>query len=151
MNQNYHFWEDGQLIGEVLLHVDDLLYGGSDFFHRKVMDTFTNMFTVGSKEDTDFVYVGWHLKQSNQGITVSQDNYTKKVDNPDMDKYRCREGEDILDEEEQSHFRKLVGSINWLAMNTRPDLCFDAMEMACNFGKAKVKDIKRAGRILKNQ
>lgn len=145
----YNFWKDGQLIGEVLLHVDDLLYGGSDFFHRKVMDAFTNMFTVGSKEDTDFIYVGWHLKQSNQGITVSQDNYTKKVDNPDMDKYRCREGEDILDEEEQSHFRKLVGSINWLAMNTRPDLCFDAMEMACNFGKAKVKDIKRAGRILK--
>ena len=42
----YNFWKDGQLIGEVLLHVDDLLYGGSDFFHRKVMDAFTNMFTV---------------------------------------------------------------------------------------------------------
>jgi hypothetical protein len=145
----YNFWKDGQLIGQVLLHVDDLLYGGSDVFHRKVMDAFMKMFTVGSKEDTDFVYVGWHLKQNNQGITVSQDNYTKKVGNPDMDKYRCRDGDDILDDEEQSHFRKLVGNINWLAMNTRPDLCFDAMEMACNFGKAKVKDIKRAGRILK--
>ena len=42
----------------------------------------------------------------------------------------------------------MVGNINWLAMSTRPDLCFDAMEMACNFGKARVKDIKRAGRIL---
>ena len=39
--------------------------------------------------------------------------------------------------------------INWFAMNTRPDLCSDAMEMAYNLGKARVKDIKRAGRILR--
>ena len=66
-----------------------------------------------------------------------------------MDVYSCRDGEEVLKEEEQSHFRKLVGIINWLSMNTRPDLCFDAIEMACNFGKAKIKDIKRAGRILR--
>ena len=65
-----------------------------------------------------------------------------------MGAYNRRDGEEMLKDEEQSHFRKLVGNINWLAMNTRPDLCFDAMEMACNFGKARVKDIKRAGRIL---
>ena len=58
---------------------------GSDLFHRKVIDSFMRMFTVGSKEDTDFVYVGWHMKQSRHGITVSQDNYIKKVDNPDME------------------------------------------------------------------
>ena len=34
-------------------------------------------------------------------------------------------------------------------MNTRPDLCFDATEMVFNFGKAKIKDIKRAARILR--
>ena len=145
----YYFWRGGELQGQVLLHVDDLLYGGTELFHRRVMDGYMKMFTVGSKEDTDFVYVGWHLKQSSQGITVSQDNYIKKVDSPDMDRYSSRDGEEELNEEEQSHFRKLVGNINWLAMNTRPDLCFDAMEMACNFGKAKIRDIKRAGRILR--
>ena len=71
---------------------------------------------------------------------MSQDNYIKKVDNQDMEKYRLRDGEEVLNDEEQSHFRKLVGNINWLAMKTRPDLCFDAMEMACNFGMATVKD-----------
>ena len=128
--------------------MDDLLYGGSNLFHKKVIDRFMEMFTVGSKDDTDFVYVGWHMKQSKHSITVSQDNYIKKVENPDMGANNRRDGEEMLKDEEQSHFRKLVGNINWLAMNTRPDLCFDAMEMACNFGKARVKDIKRAGRIL---
>ena len=37
---------------------------------------------------------------------------------------------------------------NELAMNTKADLCFNAMEMAGNFGKARVKDVKRAGRIF---
>ena len=66
----YNFWKGGELHGQVLLHVDDLLNGGSDLFHRKVISSFMKMFTVGSKEDTDFVCVGWHLKQSRQGITV---------------------------------------------------------------------------------
>ena len=83
------------------------------------------------------------------GIAVSQDDYIKKVDNPDAVAYNYRDGEEVLKENEQSHFRKLVGNTNWLAMNNRPDLCFDAMERACNFEKARVKDIKRAGRILR--
>ena len=144
----YNHYYNGELQGQVLLHVDDLLYGGSERFHKRIIDSFMKMFTVGSKEDTDFIYVGWHMKQSRHSITVSQDNYIKKVENPDMGAYKRRDGEEMLQDEEQSHFRKLVGNINWLAMNTRPDLCFDAMEMACNFGKARVKDNKRAGRIL---
>merc|ERR1711867_375135 len=34
-------------------------------------------------------------------------------------------------------------------MNNRLDLCFDARETACNLGKARVKDIERAKRILR--
>ena len=56
-------------------------------------------------------------------------------------------GEKVQKEDEQSHFRKLVENINWLAMNIKPDLCLDAIEMARNFEKARFKDIKKAGRI----
>ena len=105
------------------------------------------MFTGGSKEDADFDYVGWYMKQSKHSITVSQDNYIKKVENPDMGAYNRRDGEQMLKDEEQSHIRKLVDNINWLAMNTRPDLWFDSMAMACNVDRARVKDTKRAERI----
>ena len=37
-----------------------------------------------------------------------------------------------------------------MAMNTRPDVCSEAMEMVRNCGKARVKGIKRTGRILRN-
>ena len=36
------------------------------------------MFTMGSKEETDRVYVGWHRKQRRHSTTISQDNYSKK-------------------------------------------------------------------------
>ena len=47
----YNYYYNGELQGQVLLHVDDLLYGGSDLFHRKIIDSFMKMFTVGSKEE----------------------------------------------------------------------------------------------------
>merc|ERR1711942_584819 len=95
----YNYYYNGELQGQVLLHVDDLLYGGSDLFHRKIIDSFMKMFTVGSKEDTDFVYVGWRMKLSRHSITVSQDNYIEKVGNPDMGAYNRRDGEEMLKDE----------------------------------------------------
>ena len=53
-----------------------------------------------------------------------------------------REGEEMLKDDEQSHFRKL-------AMNIWPELCLDAMESARDFEKARFKNIKKAGRILR--
>ena len=92
----------------------------------------------------------WRRIKPVHGLTVvdSQDNYSKKVDKPHMGTYNNKEGEKVLKEDEQSHFRKLVENINWLAMNIWPDLCLDAMEMAHNFEKAWIKDIKKAERIL---
>ena len=56
-----------------------LLYGGSELLYRKVIGSFMKLLTVGSKEDTDFVCVGWNMKQSRHSINVSQDNHIKKV------------------------------------------------------------------------
>ena len=80
----------------------------------------------------------------------SQGKYTKKVNNPDVGAYDYRDGKEVLKENEQSQFGKLVEDINCLAMNTRPDVCSEAMEMVRNCGKARVKGIKRTGRILRN-
>ena len=51
MHAVYNFWKGGELQGQVLLHVDDLLYGETDLFHRKVIASFMRTFTVGSKEE----------------------------------------------------------------------------------------------------
>ena len=70
------------------------------------------------------------MKQDNHGIVDSQDNHSKKVDKPDMGGYNDKEEEKALKEDEQSHFGKLVENINRLAMNIKPELCLDAIEIA---------------------
>ena len=51
----------------------------------------------------------------------SQDNYTKKVNNPDEGAYNYRDGKEVSKENEQSHFWKLVRNTNWLDMKfSRP-------------------------------
>ena len=51
----------------------------------------------------------------------SQDNYTKKVNNPDRGAYNHRDGKEVGKENEQSHCWKLMRNTNWLAMKfSRP-------------------------------
>ena len=46
----YNLWKDGELQGQILLHVDDRLYGGSDLFHRKVIGNLMRILTVEDEE-----------------------------------------------------------------------------------------------------
>ena len=62
---------------------------------------------MGSKKDTDSVYVSWRMKRSRHGIAVNQDNYIKEVDNADAGAYNYRDRMKVVKENEQSHFRKL--------------------------------------------
>ena len=84
----HNSWKSGGIQGQTIPNVEDLLYGGSDLYYRKVI----------SKKDTDLAYVGRHMKQDNHGIVDSQDNYSKKVDEPDMGAYNDKEGEKVLKE-----------------------------------------------------
>ena len=72
----YDLWKGGEFQGQTPLHVDDSLHGGSDLLHRDVISSSMGVCAMGSKEDTDVVYVGWHMKWSRHGTAVSQDNYT---------------------------------------------------------------------------
>ena len=96
-----------------MVHVEDLLYAGTEKFQK--------MFTAGSKDTRDFVYVGWHqhLRQCKKGTTLSQDKYIEKVGRPKMDKHWSRYGEEILDDKDQTTFRRMIGSSNWLTRNSR--------------------------------
>ena len=55
----YNYYYSGEPQDRVLPRVDDFLYGRSDPFHRETIDM--KMFTVGSKEDDDFVQVGRYI------------------------------------------------------------------------------------------
>ena len=134
------------LVGMIDSHVDDLLHTGDLKFEEKVMKPLKRTFKFGSEGEIEFKYVGMHIKQKEEAIEIDQDHYLQSLDIPKLDSRI--DDEEMLNFEGQSHFRGLVGKLNHVSSNGRPDLCFEAKSLSTKFGKAKQKDLKSAVKKL---
>ena len=56
----------------------------------------------------------------------------------------------MLTEEETKQYRGIVGQLNWISTQTRPDISFDVCELSSVFDEAKVDDLLRANKVVKN-
>ena len=141
---------NGDLIGMIVLHVDDFLHAGNDYFRLKVSKKLEDIFTMGKTEQKAFKYVGFNICQGDEGIQVSMKDYAEeKVEIFDVDPDRALYQEDDLTEEEKSLLRKTAGRIGWLGRGARPDLVFAQIEMSTKFLNGKVKDLIRASKMTR--
>jgi hypothetical protein len=101
---------------------------------------------VSKVEDEQFRFTGIDVKQLEDGIEISMEDYAKS-----LEEIQIREGgsEEMLSREELRVLRKFVGKINWLAANTRPDLSIYALDLAKRQKNATLKDLRDINRILK--
>ena len=130
--------EEDDLQGIIETHVDDLLHAGTDAFEDEVIKPLKKAFKFGSEGEVEFRYVGMNIKQSEVGIVVDQDHY---VDNLEVPKVEFKINDDeLLDHEEQTKFRGIVGKLNHLSSHSRPDLCFETKSLSTKFGKARRKN-----------
>ena len=140
----------GNLIGIIVLHVDDFLHAGSDDFRSKVSRKLEEIFTMGKTEQKVFKYVGFDIEQEEDGVRVSMKNYTEeKIEIFDIDPGRALQQEENLTAEEKSQLRKTAGRIGWLGRGARPDLVFAQVEMSTKFLNGKVKDLIRASKLTR--
>ena len=56
---------------------------------------------------------------------------------------------DTLDENGQTLFRPKIGALNWLAVQTRPDIAYQVMELSACFKKATVRNLKEVNKCVK--
>ena len=84
------------------------------------------MFKVDSKEDNGFVYVDWHMKQSRHSITVSQDNYIKKV----VFESQCEPHVEMTFymQSKESYVKKFINNCTRVIETNNERACFDASE-----------------------
>ena len=141
----------GLLSGVILTHVDDVMHGsGDEEFHKNVMIPLKCRFEFGSDEDEDFLYVGMHVVQSADQIVVDQDQYVDDLEFPDIEQYSGQnDANALLEEQGQADFRAVVGKIGWLANSTRPDLNYDNVVMSMKVGKATLREMRQACKIIK--
>ena len=81
LDQALYFIRDlnNQLLGPLLIHVDDCIFGGAESFHKDVVKPITERYEISSEDIGDFTFTGWNLQQSDIGIKINQTDYLDTV------------------------------------------------------------------------
>ena len=80
---------------------------------------------------------------------MNQDHYIDSIELIDLSRFVWTSNDDILDESGQALFRSKVRALNWLAVQTRPDIAYEVMELSTCFKKATVRNIKEVNQCIK--
>ena len=134
--------------GMIGIHVDDGLCCGSPKFHAKLKQL-EQKFPFGSKKETSFVFTGLQITQQDDGaIWVDQTQYVKEIPPITLEKNRRSNPDDIVTEKERQSLRGLIGSLQYAAVNTRPDICNKLSLLQTQINRAKVQTLLDANKLL---
>ena len=138
---------ENRLQGIIATHVDDFCFGGSEIFQNQVIDNLRKVFKIKSEEVAEFQYVGLNIKKTEKNIKLGQDEYIKKLHHIPLQNNRTPE--DKLSSAEVTQARQLIGQLNWLATQTRPDLSYDVSALSSILKLENVECIKQINRTVK--
>lgn len=141
----------GELIGLMSCHVDDILWSGSEVFKTCVVDKLTEVLVIGKTCSEAFKYIGIDMKQNNanKSITISQDSYIKSIKPIELEGSRLLEKDSPLNEKEITLLRGAIGQLNWLACVSRPDVAFDVSVASSNIKGATISEIIQVNKLIK--
>ena len=144
----FHMRVANNLIGLLVMHVDDILWSGTAKFAELVISPLCASFNIGKHAEKEFQYVGVHIAQDDSAIYVDQIEYLNEISAIDIAVKRRDQKSMPCSSEEATSFRRLVGMLNWVASQTRPDLSFDVCRLSSCMGHPTVGDLFKANKVL---
>lgn len=143
------FWknQETKLYGIIACHVDDFIWGGNQDFEATIIDKIRNIFKIGKEESHMFTYLGIELANKQNGIQLHQRNYINNI-NPVLTNNLPTDKQVPLNPQQVKVLQEKIGQILWIGRQTRPDILFDACQLANNVKNAKVKDLIQANKII---
>ena len=135
--------------GVLITHVDDFMWSGTEKFRRSVIERIKNIFKISEENSEAFRYVGIEVFQDDQGVHIGQRKYTEELQEIKIDLSNKESNDRLITEDERKSLRSVVGQLNWLATQTRPDLSFSVSELGSNFKEATVKHLVKANKLVK--
>ena len=149
----FMWYKDAQLIGHLVSHVDDFVYGGTVEWNAKVIDSIKSQFKISKESQGSFIYIGLSVVQTNEMITIDQSKYIENISNIDISSERAKQINEILISDEKAKLKSLSGQMLWVTNQTRPDMAFETCLMS-NMGKQptvrKIVDANKAVKKMKN-
>ena len=120
----FYLWnkDDKKLQGIISVATNDLLHGG-DATHWSKMEWLNKNYKLGKFTSGDGRFVGKEIKCRMDGsFLVHQPLFSQKIEPIPIEKGRKRERYSFCTPKEITQLRGLLGSLAWLAKETRPDL-----------------------------
>lgn len=143
----YHH-ETGSLEGVLGLHVDDGICGGSQYFSQKI-DLLEAKYPFGSKKVKQFTFTGIEMDQlANGTITMNQSTYVRAIEPIKISTERRQQPEAAVTEAERQSLRGLVGSLQYAAVHTRPDIASRLSMLQSSINSATVTTLITANQAL---
>eukprot|EP00435_Cladocopium_sp_Y103_P043473 s1016_g12.t1 len=138
--------DTGELSGALGVHVDDGIHGGDEYFHQQIQKLEAK-YPFGSKKSRSFTFTGIDMQQQpDNSIRLSQSKYVNNIPAISLKpERRCMEDEPVT-EEERHLLRGLVGSLQYAAVHTRPDLSSALSHLQSQINQAKVSTLISANK-----
>ena len=149
LDQGIFCWYDNSnLVGVMVCFVDDILYGGNSSF-SDVISSLKDKFKVGSEHANKFEYIGINIKQFNNSIVISQNDYVNNLEPISLTSVNTSNPNRPLVDIELTILRGALGQLNWLSCITRPEISFIVSEISSRISSATVSDILSVNKTIK--
>ena len=140
--------KSGMTEGMVGVHVDDGLCCGSEFFQRR-LQALADMFPFGSHKKRNFTFTGLRIEQQpDNSIHINQTQYINDISPISIPRTRRVHPDEPVTDAERQSLRGLIGSLQYAAVNSRPDLCSRLGYLQSHINKAKVSTLTEANKTL---
>ena len=138
----------GQVAGILGIHVDDGIGGGNEYYHHKIA-MLEKKFPFGSKKMSNFTFTGIEINQrADSSIVLSQSAYVRKIAPIAIDPNRKTQSDLKVTEPERLALRGVIGSLQYAAINTRPDLSSRLSMLQSNINQATIETLQEANKLL---
>ncbi len=147
-NQHSH---NSRIHGLVGIHVDDGLGAGDSTFNDAIQ-RLEAKFPFGSKKQQHFVFTGIQITQNaDYSIDLDQRKYVEDIPSIQIERNRRIKQDAEVTEAERQSLRGLIGSLQYGATNTRPDIAARLSFLQAKITTAQVKDLLEGNRLLQDK
>ena len=145
----FYLYEDEMLVGALVTHVDDLYCTGVGKKYEGSMSSLEKEIYL-KKKSGEFRFCGKNVKQNMDGsISLDQMDAIESLDYMVLRKERRSLMNAPLTEEEKTGFRALIGSLGWIARQTRPDVLVNVSLASQTMGAPHIKDVIELNKVVK--
>ena len=140
----------GDLIGILGAHVDDTITGGEGPLYAAAIDKLKQRFPyrkwrIGSGE---FCGIQYQQDPKTFEITFQQKEYAENIRPITLSRARMQDKDALASDKEVSALRAINGAANWLASQSRPDLCVQTSFSQQAFPNPTVRDLLQANQLV---